>query len=141
MDTGIEQLKEIIQNYLADKPAAFVYVFGSVAKGLADRNSDIDIAVGFSKEMDYNDALLDNLAGEIATKLQIPLEKVDIKVFSQLPLSLRFRVIRDGILVYIKDIRTHRLQTIRTMQAYEDEKPFFDRVNQAFFKHYASKTL
>lgn len=135
-----EQQIKILQTHLAKTPAAFAYVFGSAALGTMDSQSDIDIAIGFS-ETDKHDTILDALLEPLASELNIVPEKLDIKNFGQLPLTLRFRIIRDGKLIYLKDIASHRLQAVRAMREYDDEKSFFDLVNRKFFNRYAEKNI
>jgi predicted nucleotidyltransferase len=135
---------EVLQKYLANTPAAFAYVFGSAVSGTGDKESDIDVAVGFSQQpgqADKEDAILDAIVEPVASALGVVPEKLDIKNFSQLPLSLRFRVVRDGKLIYLKDIASQRSQAVRAMREYDDEKPFFDLANKAFFNRYAVKNI
>lgn len=44
---------ELIKKYFADKPILKAYLFGSLARKAADKNSDIDILV----ELDYSKAI------------------------------------------------------------------------------------
>jgi predicted nucleotidyltransferase len=119
-------------------------VFGSVAAGAPHGESDIDIAVGFSgdfSDLEKQDACLDSLVEPIASAVNVAAEKIDIKNFVQLPLSVRFRVIRNGKLVYLKDVPAQRARAVQTMGEYDDEKPFFDMANRAFFQHYVTKNV
>lgn len=138
-----KRLAALLRTYLAKKPVSFIYLFGSVAKGTADSMSDLDLAVAFQKNFSNKkeDSIIDEIASFLATELHIPFEKIDIKIFSELPLRIRFRVIRDGQLVYLKDIAHQREEVIATMKLYHDEKPFFDLAQKAFLKRYAKKQL
>lgn len=144
MQTTERQLAGALQTYLANTPAAFAYVFGSAASATTSRESDIDLAVGFGEKFSATakqEAVLDALVEPMASALGVAPEQVDIKIFGQLPVALRFRVIRDGKLVYLKDIASHRLQAVRAMREYDDEKPFFDMANKAFFRRHAAKNI
>ena len=135
---------EVLQKHLANTPAAFAYVFGSAVSGTRDAESDIDIAVGFNhnpEQADKQEAVLDSLVELLAAVFGVVPEKLDIKNFGQLPLSLRFRVVRDGKLIYLKDIASQRVQAVRAMREYDDEKPFFDLANKTFFNRYATKNI
>ncbi len=141
---AVEQLEKVLQTYLSDTPAAFAYVFGSVVSGFADNESDIDMAIGFGENFSNatkQENILDALVEPLAHALGIADKKIDIKIFGQLPVALRFRIIRDGKLIYLKDITSHRLQAVRAIRDYDDEKPFFDVANKSFFKKYATKNV
>lgn len=144
MQTEEKQLSKVLQTYLSATPIAFAYVFGSTVSGFADSESDIDIAVGFGENFSKiaeQDFAVDALVEPIALSLGVAVEKIDIKIFGQLPVALRFRIIRDGKLIYLKDIASHRLQAVRTMRDYDDEKSFFETANKIFFNHYSAKNI
>lgn len=84
----------------------FAYLHGSILS--ADSPHDIDIAVYLYAD-DFNQL---SRSGEISLSFAIPLEmdleklltqKVDLQVINRAPLSFRYRVITDGILIVDKD--------------------------------------
>lgn len=133
---NLNSIKDILSRVLAEYPVAFAYIFGSRAAGQAHRESDMDIAVGFSKPV--TDEIFYEIFNRLYSGLGIPSEKLDLKNFAELPLALRFRVIRDGKLLYIKDQKTHRDMATRTLDFYHDNYPVMQKFNQIFFKQ-ASK--
>jgi len=78
----------------------FIILFGSAATGHTHAMSDLDIGVFVSSPEErwahiFNDllGLFDSEAGQ----------KTDVTLLNSAPLSLRFRVVRDGELLYVKD--------------------------------------
>ncbi len=139
MQIDFEKLKQLAQELLVKKPVAFAYVFGSVVSGNTDSQSDLDIALGFAQGVDAEkkDLILYELQSYIARKMNISDAKIDLKIFDQMPLTLRFRVVQSGKLIFLKDILAHRVQAVNAIKMYHDEKPFFDMANKAFFARYA----
>ena len=58
---------KIIRNYFADKPVIKAYVFGSYARGDADKHSDIDLLL----QLDYSQQI-----GLKYVAMQLELEKI-----------------------------------------------------------------
>jgi uncharacterized protein len=86
----------ILQNYFKDKPIFKAFVFGSFARGDADKNSDYDILV----ELDYSKKI-----GMEFIQMQIDLAdllKKNVDLVSDKALSRYVRpfVDRDKILIY-----------------------------------------
>lgn len=141
MDSLIQILKQATEKYLADKPVAFVCAFGSRVLDTADSQSDLDIAVGFSGQNISEKQklkIIDGLGSELSNVLKLPFEKIDIKIFEELPLALRFRIIQQGKTVFVKDLLDYRLKAVNTVAMYHDEKPFFDLSGKAFFERNAA---
>lgn len=133
----LENLKQNLAPVLSKYPVAFAYIFGSLATGRLHKDSDMDIALGFSQAV--SDDVFYNIFNELNNQLGIPSEKLDLKNFSELPLAVRFRVIRDGKLIYLNDEATHRDMAVKTVDYYHDEEPFFQYAMNEFFKNAASK--
>lgn len=106
-DTIIEELTE-------NKKVEAIYLFGSYARGKLKPFSDIDICViterNISKEV--KEGILSNSS-----------KKIDISMFWDLPLSIRFRVIKEGKLLYKKDDLKLQRVKVDTFKAYLDFKP------------------
>jgi predicted nucleotidyltransferase len=132
----LNKIKDVLSRELPKYPVAFAYVFGSAATGHADTESDLDIALGFSGPVpeDIFYKIFNILAGGFG----VAAEKLDLKNFAELPLAVRFRVIRDGLLVYVKDQKKHREAAVRTLDFYHDNYPVMKKFNRLFFKHAAA---
>lgn len=91
-----------------------VYLFGSAARGDTSTLGDIDLAVllrpdrrgDLSKAMD----VLGRVFGE----------RADVSDLAALPLSIQFRAIRDGVLLYVADDLARARFEVQVMQEYLD---------------------
>lgn len=137
---NIKVIKEALAKVLPSHPVAFAYVFGSQASGKIHPESDLDLCFGLLPPYPENFAdLHDELLMKINALLPIRTEKLDISFFHRLPLPVRFRVIRDGKLLYLKQPLEHRLRAVQTIARYHDEEPFFRKAAEAFFTRMAAK--
>ncbi len=108
----------IVNELKKNKKVDAVYLFGSYAKGNAKPFSDIDICViterGVSKKV--KEEILSHSS-----------KKIDISMFWELPLMIRFRVIKEGKLLYKKDeIKLQRVK-VDTLKSYLDIQPMIKR--------------
>ncbi|RLF13686.1 MAG: hypothetical protein DRJ97_07615 [Thermoprotei archaeon] len=75
---------------------SLAYLFGSRAKGVEAEDSDWDIAVLFEEEP----TALDELQVEVAKALKVAEDKVDLVTLNDADLHLKFKVIKEGRLLY-----------------------------------------
>lgn len=114
-------------------PVAFAYLYGSQAKGQTHAKSDIDIALGFvAGTPDHTERRIEAI-NIINDELPVNTILLDVQDFDALPLAVRFRVVRDGQLVYCADEARQRRQVLATIARYHDQKPIVDRMQKAFF--------
>ena len=93
-------------------------LFGSVARGCARPYSDVDLCIVTKKNTP--DAIRMEL-------LSYGSEKIDVSIFSDLPVQIRFRVIKEGRILFFKDFLTlHRIR-VATVREYLDLEPFIKR--------------
>ncbi|WP_319372114.1 nucleotidyltransferase domain-containing protein [uncultured Ilyobacter sp.] len=76
----------------------FVYIFGSVAKGIENENSDIDIA--FYSQNNYDPFEIFMLAQNIGKALKREVDLIQLKNSSTV---FQKEVVENGILIYEKD--------------------------------------
>lgn len=134
----VNKIKQVLSEVLAKYPVDFVYLYGSQAKGQTHTESDVDLAFGLGKNVkDADEEVIFEVLPRIADKLHIPYEMLDIQDYDRLPLPVRFRVVRDGKLIYCVNIPEHRKKTLKTIARYHDEEPFFTQATQAFFEREA----
>ncbi|MBI5036454.1 nucleotidyltransferase domain-containing protein [Candidatus Micrarchaeota archaeon] len=97
---------------LSSKPFVLaVYLFGSRAKGTARPYSDADLCV--VSETPLSRAEKEDVLG-CASK------NVDVRVFWDLPLLLRFKMLKEGVLLHSKnELKLHRV-TVRALRDYLD---------------------
>lgn len=84
--------------YLADAAVEFAILFGSHARGTAETSSDVDIALGFSSELD--DITRFRRRNQIDAALQEYAEGfVDVSDIESLPTHVAHAALQDGILL------------------------------------------
>jgi predicted nucleotidyltransferase len=87
-------------------------LFGSFAKGRQRADSDIDICV--------------ITEGEGDSPLELSSDKIDISLFHKLPLIVRYRVFRDGKVLFCRDGLLLTKLRFWTIKIYLDEKHWRD---------------
>jgi len=99
-----------------------VYVYGSVARGEAHGDSDIDIAVLYAQDPTPT---FDGLGLELGNALeQLLRREVDLLVLNRAPLDLIHRVLRDGVLVYDSHPSSRIRFEMQARSAYFDLLPY-----------------
>lgn len=93
------------------------YLFGSVAKGVVGRLSDVDVAVllskGYDLTLDYRLYLIDKLAEIIG-------RETDVVMLNGVPPLLRYEVIKCGKVLYCRDEGERVAFEERTLDEYLD---------------------
>ena len=123
MRDHIQRLKEIFNN---QSPIIFAYLFGSRAKGYANKKSDWDIAVYFCEP-------LDSLGLWPAFELEAKLSRaigstVQIAVLNNhLPPVFGFKIVSEGILLLDKNTDMRMDFENRTLRYYYDWQHFLKR--------------
>lgn len=99
------------------------YLFGSRARGSAQRGSDVDLAVLLADEprATFSDLPLD-LEGEIEQALGLP---VQITVLDRAPADLVHRVLRHGVLVLDRDPACRVRFEVRRRNEFFDMQPIW----------------
>lgn len=104
-------IDKIIEPLKKNRDVVSIYLFGSYARGREKPFSDIDICVVADR-----DANMDEILSHSS-------KKIDISIFHDLPLSMRFRVIKEGKLLFSRDeLKLHRI-IVATIRSYLDFKP------------------
>jgi uncharacterized protein len=117
------KLRQVLREAPGDLVAA--YLFGSVARGTARPDSDVDLAVLFASTPASTlaaqpFAMEDDLRAQLGRDVQVV-------VLNVAPADLAFRVLRDGRLVLDRDPTARARFEVRTRNEYFDIKPFLDR--------------
>ncbi len=106
--TGIGPIVEEVRNREGIMAAI---LFGSVARGKAGALSDIDICLVTTREISES---------EKRDLLSYGSRKVDVSLFYDLPLTIRFRVLREGKLLFCRDSLTLHRIVAKTVRQYLD---------------------
>ena len=116
MDSTLNDLKQYL---LRDDNTCFALIFGSHARDLAKRDSDLDLALCF-RDPPQGLALLDM----INTLSNIAQKEVDLVVLNRASAFLRHQIIKEGIRFLIKDSVWYRQFREKTMIDYDIYKHF-----------------
>ncbi|MCK4637252.1 MAG: nucleotidyltransferase domain-containing protein [Methanomicrobia archaeon] len=110
----LSKIDKIIDELKKNKEIEAIYLFGSYVRGNVKPFSDIDICVITEKNISkkIKEEILNNSS-----------KKIDISIFWDLPPTMRFRVIKEGKLLYKKDdLKLQRIK-IDTFKIYSDFQP------------------
>ena len=124
MDQGIEhRLREFFR---ADpRGAAAAYLFGSVARGTARTDSDVDVAILYSRDPPLT---LEGLPLEIEAELETLLGRpVQVVLLNTAPVDLVHRVLRDGKLLLDHDPSVRIRFEVKARNEFFDLEPILRR--------------
>jgi predicted nucleotidyltransferase len=110
-----------------DRGFVAVYLFGSVARGDAQRPGDVDIAVLRGSRKSGLERLETSTQQALEGRLGQP---VDLVVLDDAPPDLAHRVLRDGILVAQTDRSKRVAWEVRSRAEYFDLLPFIHRIRR-----------
>ncbi len=115
------QIEKLIAKAKDDKDILAVMLFGSVARGEQNQNSDIDIClVLMPTKKPYNPLFLSNKRIEYLSQFDL-----DIHIFQQIPIYIRKRVLKDGKVLFVRDEDMLYEVAFRTAQEFEDFKHIY----------------
>ena len=108
-----------------DSSVRLAWLHGSWARGGARRESDVDVAVLLGEEYaadpaSYKDSIW-RLAGALGR--EIPSDRLDLVLLNNAPALLRHRVIRDGVLLFVRCEAERVRFVLRTIREYQDLEP------------------
>lgn len=114
-------LTERLSNY----PVVFAYLFGSQATGKASRLSDIDLALYLNESTVKSERFEIRLdvTAELNSMMKNP---VDVIILNDVPLSLRYEVLKHGKLILCKD-REKRIETEITILSKYLDRRYYDK--------------
>ncbi len=124
-----------LNNALEQKPdVVLAYLFGSHARQEANRLSDVDIAILLAGQPsdDACFAARMDIMGLVMRILRV--NDVDVAILNQAPLALRYRVVRDGRILFCRDENARVEFTARTVMRYLDFKPVIDVFERAILE-------
>ncbi|MEW6742716.1 MAG: nucleotidyltransferase domain-containing protein [Planctomycetota bacterium] len=116
---------ESAREALATRPRVLLaYLFGSCARGTEGPLSDVDVAVLLSNRSGDDDEL-----GEVTDQLErrLGMGHVDVVPLDRAPIPLRYRVVRDGLVLVCRDQVARERLEVDAMRRYLDFKCLRDR--------------
>lgn len=122
MNENVEGLlPRLIAQAERDPDVLAVILFGSQARGDAGPESDVDVCVVLEAAapsgLKASHKRLDCTAGS----------DLDVKIFQQLPLYIRSRVLKEGHVLFVRDEDRLYDLAIRTARAFEHFRPYYQR--------------
>ncbi len=118
---------KIISLLKKERDIAAVYLFGSLTEGFFHDNSDIDLAILFNKEVNFNKEL--SLGVDLESALR---RKLDLINLNNASMNLAFRVISKGILIYENDYTYHSDFLESLFRNFHDFRPKYDNFMKEF---------
>ena len=116
-EDNLNKIKSVVDELKREEVQA-IYLFGSYAKGNARPSSDIDICVITEKKIPRSakEEIMSNSS-----------KNIDISLFWDLPPVIRFRVFREGRLLYAKDKLSLQRLKVATLKSYLDIQPMIKK--------------
>ncbi len=95
-----------------------IFLFGSYTSGKVKPTSDIDICVITKRDIhkDAKEAIQSNSS-----------KKIDLSIFWDLPIAIRYRILKEGKPLYVKDGLTLQRIKADTLRTYLDFQPVIRR--------------
>lgn len=113
-----------LSSFFSSQPAVdLAYLFGSEARGTAGPLSDVDVAVLLHPTVpadQFSDVQISLLAEIMGI---IKRNDIDLVVLNRAPAALRFRVIRDGQVLFCRDGAVLTRFRFSTLRDYHDTRP------------------
>jgi predicted nucleotidyltransferase len=122
-----EVIAAVLRQHFAARSEGVVaaWLFGSVARGTARHDSDIDVAILFAEAPPSTlEGLPLDIEDELGRQFGRP---VQVVVMNEAPVDLVHRVIRDGILVCERDRNARVRFEVRSRNEYFDLLPYLRR--------------
>ena len=132
---NLDEHRQALEAYFASLDSVVLaYLFGSQARGKAGLLSDVDVAVLLASQPDDGhcfDVRLEVIGGLMDI---LHFSNVDVAILNQVPLALRYRIVRDGILLFCRDRRAMVAFKARTVSEYLDFKPVIEQHERAILE-------
>jgi uncharacterized protein len=116
-----------------------IYIFGSQATGKAHKNSDFDFAIQFDKKVHPEDYFGIKLNLFDGLQKIVRAENIDVVIMDEsgTPIALKYRVIKDGKILYVKDDILRSRMEHKIMKLYFDRQYYSKRYMEYSLKHIA----
>jgi hypothetical protein len=117
--TGKPEVQRLLERVQDDGGVLAVMLFGSHARGEAGLASDIDLAIVLLPEKDTAEERM-----RVRLKF-LPSKRMDVRIFQQLPLYVRKRVLEDGVILFCRDLDKLYELAYRTARAFAAFRPHY----------------
>lgn len=116
---SVPETRRLLETAQADEAVLAVLLYGSRARGEATSASDIDLCIVLAPDKDTAE---ERLRVRLA---YLPSEKLDIRLFQQLPLYIRKRALKEGVILFCRDLDVLYELAYRTARAFADFRPHY----------------
>jgi len=127
-----QKLRKIAPAVFEGTPVLFAYLYGSYAKGLSHRFSDLDVGI-FVEDRDRKACL--HLELSLALRIDENLDHVvqsEVRVLNHLPLVVQGRILGDRELIYSRDEMKRIDFETQIRKAYFDFLPVIQQYQNAY---------
>jgi predicted nucleotidyltransferase len=119
-------LKEVLEK---DENILFAYLYGSYVHKLQHLESDIDVGVYLRRaNMDGYLRKEKELTGNLIAMLQT--DKIDLRVINTAPFLLQYQIIKEGMLIFVRDLSEKVDFETRVMNRFFELKPYLEEYKQ-----------
>jgi len=122
----IAEITEKLNKYFDEhEEILFAIIFGSTAKGTANKISDVDIAVMINPN--FNKSFPFGYQAELITDFMRILKRndVDVVILNEAPIALKHEILRYGKFIYVRDKQARIKFQVDTINQYEDYKMLY----------------
>ncbi|RLC64357.1 MAG: hypothetical protein DRI79_11010 [Chloroflexi bacterium] len=133
----LARLRQILPSVLTGYPVDAAYVYGSVARGTMTPFSDVDVALVLKTPLSPYDRLMLELAiqGAIEEAMGgMNSAPVDVRAINEAPLTVRGRIVQEGVLLYERDRARRVAFEVATRKRYFDFAPVARRLRDSFLQ-------
>ena len=116
-----KKINETVNKIRKDKKVIAVLLFGGYARK-REYARDIDLCVILDPEYSKRQGAYELTKKRLKFLTYAP-DKFDIQIFQLLPLYIRIKILKEGKILYCKDMRKIYDLAYRTIKEYEDFKP------------------
>ncbi|MDI6791298.1 MAG: nucleotidyltransferase domain-containing protein [bacterium] len=125
-----EQIIHILKKtFPSDEEVLFAYLYGSYATETFYPGSDVDVAICLrpSTTQHYLEKET-QLGGEL--QVQLHSDDIDLRILNVLPLLLKYRVLKEGILIFSRDEQARVDFDTEVMNDFLEMKPYFEEYDR-----------
>ena len=119
------ELNNLVKEISKLKFVSAIFIFGSQVTGKARSDSDTDIAVLTKSASRKQDLQIQGFSSD----------KIDISIFSRLPLVIQFRVLKEGKLFFCRDENQLHNTKYETFRRYLDYSYFINNFYRRVIKN------
>jgi len=127
----LDKLKNLIKE---NKSVLVAYLYGSEATGRAGVLSDIDIGILVKEDINKEDYIRFEIEMASSINKDLPGKVIDVRIINNAPLDFRYRVIKEGKLIFERIIKDRVDFEVSTIRNYLEFNNFYKAYRDSFFR-------